>query len=80
MVKIIVNMESNKLPVLILILDSISISNIYSDSRKGPTMHLHVPISIEELYNGTVVKAIFETKQACTKCQGTGADSLKSLR
>ena len=80
MAKIIKNMESNKLPVPIRIVDSIFWNYIVSDSRKGPTMHLHVPVSVEELYNGTVVKAMFETKQACSKCQGTGADSLKSLR
>ena len=80
MARIIKSMVSNKLPVPIRIVDSIFWNYIYSDSRKGPTMHLHVPVSVEELYNGTVVKAMFETKQACSKCQGTGADSLKSLR
>ena len=80
MARIIKSMVSNKLPVPIRIVDSIFWNYIVSDSRKGPTMHLHVPVSVEELYNGTVVKAMFETKQACSKCQGTGADSLKSLR
>lgn len=46
MAKIILNMESNKLPALIPTADSISITHINSDSRKGPTMHLHVPVSV----------------------------------
>lgn len=46
MAKIIVNMESNKSPVQILIQDSIFLIYTFSDSRKGPTMHLHVPVSI----------------------------------
>jgi hypothetical protein len=59
MVKIIKNIISNKSPVPIHIQDSILFNIFNSDSRKGPTMHLHVPVSIEELFNGTVVKAKF---------------------
>jgi len=48
----------DKLPVPTPILDSIY-SIISSDYRKGTTINLKIPISIEDLYNGTTVKALF---------------------
>lgn len=49
---------SSKLLVLINILTRNYFKHI-RDSRKGPTMNLKIPVSIEDLYNGTTVKALF---------------------
>jgi DnaJ-class molecular chaperone len=69
----------NKSQASISTQDSISLL-ILSDSRKGATLNLKIPVSIEDLFNGTTVKAVFETKEACTKCMGTGAESSKNLQ
>ena len=35
---------------------------IFSDSRKGKKINMKIPITIEDLYNGTTVKALYETR------------------
>lgn len=39
-----------------------------------------LPVSIGEIYNGTVIRAKFPKMAACPVCQGTGAKSPKDLK
>ena len=50
------------------------------DERKAPSFKLTIPVSIGDIFNGTVVKAKYPKQQACPVCQGTGAKSPKELR
>ena len=50
------------------------------DERKSTSFKLNIPVSIADIYNGTVVKASYPKKVACSACQGTGAKSPKDLR
>jgi DnaJ-class molecular chaperone len=40
---------------------------------------MSLPVSTEDVYAGKVVEASFNKLTACKKCQGTGAESPKSL-
>jgi DnaJ-class molecular chaperone len=50
------------------------------DERKAPSFKLTIPVSIADIYNGTVVKGKFPKQTACPVCQGTGAKSPKDLK
>ncbi len=52
----------------------------FRDSRKNPSFKLTIPVSIADIYNGAVIKAKYFKSSACPVCQGTGADSPKSLK
>ncbi len=50
------------------------------DERKSPSFKLTVPVSIEDIYHGSVIKAKFPKQTACPVCQGTGAKTPKDLK
>ena len=50
------------------------------DQRKSLSFKITIPVSIGDIYNGTVVKAKFPRQSACPLCQGTGAKSPKDLK
>jgi DnaJ-class molecular chaperone len=50
------------------------------DERKAPSFKLTIPVSIGDIYNGTVIKAKYPKQQACPHCQGTGGKSPKELK
>jgi DnaJ-class molecular chaperone len=50
------------------------------DTRKSPSFKLTIPVSISDIYNGTIIKAKYPKKSACPFCQGTGAKSPKDLK
>ena len=50
------------------------------DERKSTSFKINIPVSIADIYNGTVVKAVYPKQTACNACQGTGAKSPKDLK
>ncbi|RKP14082.1 hypothetical protein BJ684DRAFT_19481 [Piptocephalis cylindrospora] len=47
----------------------------HPEDRRGPSIHLDLDVSLEELYNGKEMDADISKWVICPKCRGTGAES-----